>query len=319
MHPLQRYVLLQHPLLYCRPDLCVSMHWSADFSRSWLWGVFSVILVLFTMGLPRNADAQSLWLPPYQPMQFGVEAVQPDLRDIDGLSGAYFFTGTVSLTEGTEFIAEVPVAYLQTSNGETFSDSQLGNPYIGLALTPPRSPLMIEIGGRIPVSENTPTAVLGQHAEVGRPGAFLPEGGMITLAGNTRLEFTRTLSLRVRTGGFYAHSTIPAREPSMPAVNRDLFLQYSTQLWNEGDRITTGLGFTGYANLTSSGSYGANSRHDIALNVHIPAVPVVTPGVFAGWNISGTFRNAEPWEQAQDARRQVASWRFGVTLSTSLY
>lgn len=269
--------------------------------------------------MPHTTHAQSLWLPPYQPMQFGVEAVQPDIRDLEGVSGAYFFTGTVSLTSGTEFVAEVPVSYFRTDGERSGADTQLGNPYVGLALTPDRSPLMIEVGGRIPIAENTSTTVLGQHAEVGRPGAFLPEGGMLTLAGNTRFEFNRQLSLRLRAGGFYAHSTIPAREPSMPQVDRDLFLQYASNLWYEGNTFTAGLGFTGYANLTARGSYGANSRHDLGATIHISGVPVMTPGVFAGWNISSEFRQAESWRRAQDARRPVTSWRFGVSLSTTLY
>ena len=269
--------------------------------------------------MPHTTHAQSLWLPPYQPMQFGVEAVQPDIRDIEGVSGAYFFTGTVSLTSGTEFVAEVPVSYFRTNAERSGADTKLGNPYVGLALTPQRSPVMIEVGGRIPIAENTSTTVLGQHAEVGRPGAFLPEGGMLTLAGNTRFEFNRRLSLRLRAGGFYAHSTVPAREPSMPRVDRDLFLQYTSNLWYEGDTFTMGLGFTGYANLTARGGYGANSRHDLGATVHISGVPIVTPGVFAGWNISSDFRQSESWRRAQDARRPVTSWRFGVSLSTTLY
>ena len=252
-------------------------------------------------------------------MQFAVEGVQPDVRNTEGLSGAYFFTGTVSLNEGTELVAELPVAYFRTNEARPGADTKLGNPYVGLQLTPDLSPLMIEVGGRIPVAENTSTTVLGQHAEVGRPGAFLPEGGMVTLAGNARLAFSRQLSLRLRAGGFYAHSTETARAPSMPPVDRDLFAQYSTVLWYEGDTFTTGLGFTGHVNLTGRGGYGEKSRHDLAAAIHITGLPVITPGVFAGWNASSAFRTAEPWQQAQDARRNITSWRLGVTLSTTLY
>lgn len=294
------------------------MNWLLSSLRSWMLPVLGMLFI-GSLLLPRTAEAQHLWLPPYQPMQLGVEAVQPDVQDIDGLSGAYFFTGTVSLTRGTELVTELPVAYLNTSTPEDISGTQIGNPYIGLALTPRFSPIMIEVGGRVPLSDNTTTAVLGQHAEVGRPGAFLPEGGMIALAGNARLAFTRTLSLRVRAGAFYAHSTERAREPSMPRVDRDVFNQYSSQLWYEGDTILLGLGFTGYANLTARGSYGAKSRHDLSATVHIAGVPVVQPGFFTAWNVGGAFRNAEPWERAQDPSRSVASWRFGLILSTSLY
>lgn len=282
----------------------------------WKIGMF---LILGWALLPASTAAQSLWLPPYQPMQFGVESVQPDIRDLKGVSGAYFVTGTVSLTSGTEFVAEMPVAYFRTDAERSGADTKLGNPYVGLALTPKRSPLMIEVGGRIPIAENASTTVLGQHAEVGRPGAFLPEGGMFTVAGNTRLMFSESTSLRLRAGGFYAHSTEAARAPSMPKVDRDLFVQYGSVLWYEGDTFTGGLGFTGHANLTGQGNYGQKSRHDLGATIHISGVPFVTPGVFAGWNIDNESRYAESSGRAQDARRNVTSWRFGVSLSTTLY
>jgi hypothetical protein len=293
------------------------LSWTSWFSWGRLWGLLLVVGTL--AAAPQQTTAQQLWLPPYQPMQFAVEGVQPDIRNIEGLSGGYFITGTVSLTAGTELVAEVPVAYFRTNEMRPGADTKLGNPYVGLALTPDRSPLMIEVGGRIPVAENTSTTVLGQHAEVGRPGAFLPEGGMLTLAGNARVAFSRQLSLRLRAGGFYAHSTDAARAPGMPRVDRDLFTQYSTVLWYEGDTFTTGLGFAGHANLTGRGGYGEKSQHDLAATIHITGLPVVTPGVFAGWKVSNAFRDSESWQRAQNARRDMTSWRFGVTLSTTLY
>lgn len=285
-----------------------------------LWsGLWGLLLVAMLAALPHSASAQSLWLPPYQPMQFGMEAVQPDIRDLEGVSGAYFVSGSVSLNEGTELVAEVPVAYFRTRPARSAARTELGNPYLGLALTPDRAPLLIEVGGRIPVAKNTSTVVLAQHAEVGRPGAFLPEGGLVTLMGNGRIAFSRRLSLRVRAGGLYMHSTEQARAPSMPAVDRDLFVQYGTILWYEGETLTTGLGMTGHANLTGRGGYGEKSRHDLAATVHITGLPYVTPGVFGAWNVSSEFRNADAWQRARQARRSITSWRFGVSLSTTLY
>ena len=324
LHPLFGCVLLQaatHPNLF---NLILRMT-SAVLSfvrRSALAGAAITVLMLAFVSTPPSADAQGLWLSPYKAAQVGVEVVRPDMKDIDGLSAGYFFTGMVPLTAGTQFVTEMPVSHINAS--EFGSTTQVGNPYVGLAFTPRLTPVMIEVGGRLPLAEDEPVSVFGQHAEVGRYGAFLPEGGQLTGSLNTRFTLMdrpphEVITVRVRAGGSYAHSTVRAFEPSLPRVDQDLFSHYSAQFWYEGRRVDLGLGLFGYANLTSPGSYGDNSRHDLALTSHVNVYSVFSVGTFVGWRISGAFRNVDSWPRAQDATRDVTSWRFGVTLSAVLF
>jgi hypothetical protein len=236
-----------------------------------LWGL---------MALP--SPAQTLWSRPYEPNQFAVEALVPDAAsDAAALTGATFVTGTFSLSENVEVTGELPVARYRPSADGARTTTAIGNPFVGVGLSSTTVPVLVQIGARLPVAEVNPATPIGQAADVGRTSAFRPEEFALSGLLNGRLEVGRYSTLRLRTGlefGSRPSATRPDRE-------RRWRLHYDAQLWREGDRLITGLSFTGQARLSASGS----TRHHALVSV-MGNWNLVQPGLLVGTSLNDLFR-----------------------------
>lgn len=214
-------------------------------------------LVLLLGLLVPPAEGQTIWSRPYEPNQVAVEVVVPEASDASVLSGATFLTGTVSLNDNLEIGAELPVArYGATADGVS-STTALGNPYLGLGLSSTTLPLLVQLGGRLPLASSNAASRLGQAADIGRLPAFQPDEFVLSTLINGRLSVGRNSSLRLRTGIDYAS------RPQGNGRERGWRMLYEAQLWRDGDRLLTGLTLAGRAVLSSPGG----TQHHAAVSL----------------------------------------------------
>lgn len=244
--------------------------------------VFVLLLGLFVV----PAEGQTIWSRPYEPNQFAVEVIVPDASDdATILSGATFLTGTVSINDNVELAAELPVARYTTAATDESSASAVGNPYLGFGFSSTTLPFLVQVGARIPVAPSNAATRFAQTADAGRTSAFRPDEFILTSLLNGRLPVGRNSTLRLRTGLGYA--TYPAPQTT-GGRNRDWRMYYDAQIWREGDRLITGLSFTGRANLTTS----RDTQHHAGLSI-MGNWRHVQPGVVTGTSLNALFQDSE--------------------------
>lgn len=244
-----------------------------------LWISF---LLLSIIALP--SQGQTLWSRPYEPNQLAIEGIMPDAEDTQGLSGATFITGTVSISPNVEFAAELPYArFVSSVDGEPVSTS-VGNPFLGLGFSSTSIPFLLQVGTRIPVAPANRASRLGSSADVGRTPAFHPEEFSLSGLANTRVQVGRNATLRLRTGLEYA--TFPT--PTGDTRARDWRMQYDAQLWREGDRFLTGLTLAGRALLTNPGT----TQHHGALSL-MAHWERIQPGLLVGTSLNDLLIDGE--------------------------
>lgn len=245
---------------------------------------FLVALLLSLVSLP--ASAQTLWSRPYEPNQFAVEALVPDVAEEAGTgSGATFITATVSLSDNVELAAELPIARYQSSSG-TRSTTAIGNPFVGLGLSSTTIPFLLQLGLRVPTAQSNDATSIGTASDIGRISPFEPEAIAVSSLLNGRIELGRYSTVRLRTGIEYGSraSASPTNEDRIQSWR----LQYDGQVWREGDRFITGFTLTGQALLSSPGT----TRHHAALSL-MPNWNIVQPGLLVGTSLNTLFRQGE--------------------------
>lgn len=240
---------------------------------------FVVALLLSAMCLP--ATGQTLWSRPYQPNQITVETIVPDAEGAAFFSGATFITGTASLSENIELMAELPIAQFQPS-GNGASTSTIGNPYVGLGLSSTATPVLLEVGARIPAASSNRAAGIGAATDIGRTSAFVPDEFSLSALLNGRYSLGRQSSIRLRTG--FAYGSRPS--PSGSDARRTRWqMHYEAQIWRESTPLLTGLSLLGRHRLDSPGT----SEHLLSLSV-MADWSRLQPGVFAGASLNDLFQ-----------------------------
>ncbi len=236
--------------------------------------------------------AQTQFTRPYLPSTVSVEVVRPAFEDetLSGDTGALFVTGSYTLNENVELVGELPVA---RAGGEGLQPTTtLGNPLFGFAFSSTRLPILVELGGRLPVAENNLAARLGQTADYGRGSAFLQDERQLYVLGNTRYQFSETVSIRVRGGLVY--SVFENEVGSAQRTEKDLRLRYSAQAWREGDWLVLGFTFNGRGTTTAPGGYGSKSTHHVAATA-ILDIGKIAPGITVGIPLDGSARDMAPF------------------------
>ena len=257
------------------------------------------LLVVLVAGLLAPAQAQTVWSRPYEPNQIVLEGLLPELPNDDatGLSGATFLTVTRSLSETLELVAELPVARYATSRTST---TAVGNPYVGVGLSSTSTPVLLELGVRIPAVPSNRAPVAGRHTDVGRTAAFRDEAFSASALLNTRLAVGRRTTLRLRAGLTYASVHVD----STNGTESDWRLPYSAQLWREGEQFMTGLSIVGRPALSDSAPDVGRSTHHAVLSFMVDW-DRVQPGLLLGTGLDPLIN---------DGRFELVG---GVTLSIS--
>lgn len=283
------------------------------------------LLLLMSVSV-LSADAQSLWTRPYKGNQIALEVLKPSLEtgaaeERSPLTSTTFVSGTFLLSERAAIVLDLPVAHynstIQAPDDEgltgatavqppsvdlppgpaTVRQTELGNPYVGLALGPATVPFLLEAGVRVPLAASHDVAgALGQLADYDRSEAFAANQFSAQMLLNYRLGITRKLSVRLRGGGL---TTVDTQEK-----DNHLFGRYSAQAWYEGDRLILGTGFTGRALLTKGGTVSHRSVHHLG-GTFMAHFESVQPGLLLRVPLDSTLSD-------------TVNLIWGVTLSVSL-
>jgi hypothetical protein len=240
---------------------------------------FLAALLLSVLCLP--ASGQTLWSRPYQPNQITVETIVPDAEGATFFSGATFITGTASLSENIELMAELPVAQFQPS-GSGASASTIGNPYVGVGLSSTATPILLEVGARLPAASSNRAAGIGAATDIGRTSAFVPDEFGLSALLNGRYNLGRQSSIRLRTGFAYGSRPSPTGTDSRRTRWQ---MHYEAQIWRESNPLLTGLSLLGRHRLDSPGT----SEHLLSLSVMADWTRI-QPGLLAGTSLNDLFQ-----------------------------
>jgi hypothetical protein len=242
---------------------------------------FAVLaLVAITVSLaPSSAHAQSLWLPRDHDTTLLLEALKPGLELIDEEfpTGVVFLGVRHATSPGLALVAELPYAKFKGTfdlfvgpSGEV-SESELGNPYLGIEVAGGESPFFGELGVRIPVADEDKfgATIVGQLTDLTRGFAFFPNYVPIQAAINLRQKSESGIVTRLRFGPTV---TIPTED----SFDTELFGVYAWEIGYEGRCVRVGSALSGNILFTddSGSNLGARSRTQLELH-----------GDFGSWKI----------------------------------
>ena len=239
--------------------------------------------------LPAIAPGQSLWRIPYQPNQVVLETVVPQYETdrFEGGTGAAFLTGTYSLSSHIEGVVELPLSH---ATAPSTSSTALGNPYVGLGIASTTLPILVEVGARLPLGDDSIAREAATGiTDPGRTAAFGRNERSLSALLNVGIFLWPNTSLRLRGGSTYA-----IFDDAADAIDRDVRLHYGAQLWRQGEPLTIGLTFTGVGVPSDAGSFAANSRHHLGATVLLDFDSIAL-GPFIGVSLDKTVRDVAPY------------------------
>jgi hypothetical protein len=241
------------------------------------------LVVLLLLALTPASQAQSLWSTPYVPDQIALEVLQPTLQsapseDISVLTSASTLWGSYLVTDRVTVVAGMPIAHYQSTQVDEpptdVTETQIGNPYVGVGVSSTRVPLLVELGVRLPLASDASLATrAGQATDLAHREAFAPDQFAAQIIANTRWDWTRRFGFRFRGGPLL---TTPTQDA--PGTT-EAYARYGVQAWKEGDRLVAGVGLTGRALLSErGGSFTDRTTHQ-ATGTLIWNLPAVQPGL----------------------------------------
>ena len=151
----------------------------------------TLLVLLFSIIFPRIGNSQSKWLeqgrgnsisleiykpfPPTDSIIFFPDGITPGFTP---LSTTLFLIGRYNLTKNITLVGEVPFSNGDYDTTDFVIDeggAKFGNPYIGAEYYVPESPIMLELGLRIPVLTAHPIypSLVGFRADITRSAAWL--------------------------------------------------------------------------------------------------------------------------------------------------
>jgi len=171
--------------------------------------VVTMAMVVATTILPSSLAAQSIWLDRSHDKTISLEILKPDFQGKDNTTfttSALFLSLRYPLTEKVIFVAELPFPHygIESAFGYSESDNTLGNPYVGLEIRQPDSPVFGELGIRAPLTDEEKHDSAIWHGVltdlVDRFEAFMPDYLPITGMVNYRHKNSSGFALRLRGG-----------------------------------------------------------------------------------------------------------------------
>jgi len=143
-----------------------------------------------------------------------------------------------------------------------YSESQFGNPLVGLEIGAPASPFSGEFGVRFPIvdEEHLFSSEIGLFTDYDRFEVYLPDIMTFTAMANYRYKGPTGLLVQLRTGPAFMVVTEGGGDP-------ELFADYSAQAGYQGNRVTILAGLTGRAILTEEDlDFGERTIHQLGLS-----------------------------------------------------
>lgn len=260
------------------------------------------LISLAALMMPMTLMSQPIWLDQTHPRVIALEALKPEKENTEFLSSTLFLSVRLGISNNLVFVGELPFAYAALENAD-LSDSQFGNPYLGLELARAASPLFFEFGARLPVvaSDNLAT-LFGQLTDADRMEAFTPDAASLLAALNFQNVLPpKQIFLRARVGALLSVSTGAGGTTLLTSgEDSELFLLLSGQAGFDGKRIFLGAGLTGRLVFTEKGNFGRRTFLQLGANARLKL---------------GRFRPGLHFRlPLEDDLKEVLEWVGGVSL-----
>ncbi len=232
-----------------------------------------ITLVIVLMGL-AELTAQPIWLDQTQPRAIALEVLKPNQPRKDNttfLSTTLFLSLRLGISNNLVLVGELPLAYVKQDfdNAPENSETQIGNPYVGLELARGDSPIFFEFGARVPlVASENPATFFGQLTDADRLEAFAPDVTSLLAAINFQNVFPpKQIFLRARAGALLSLSTGRGVEELLNiGDDSELFFLLSGQAGYDGKCLFLGAGLTGRLVLTQEGNIGRRTFLQLGAN-----------------------------------------------------
>lgn len=196
--------------------------------------------------------AQSMWLELPGKNSFALEMSQAQFGGINAYGfnrNAWVFTPSLrmELLEGQFIKFELPIAYgsmnyASPTDPFDYSETALGNPYIGFEIRPKNSGFSFDLGARIPIAKDDKDFALssGGHVALDRLWIFLPDLTLIDGLMNYKIQTKEGIILRFRFGPELAINSAGGGK-----TETELFLRYGAMLGYQNSTISILAGPSG--------------------------------------------------------------------------
>ncbi len=200
--------------------------------------------------LPSQVAAQSIWTSQDESSSFSVEWLKPEFSDAEDMSffsSALFLSGRVWVHDDVRIVGDLPLANVDYKEGK--AGLAVGNPYLGVEVGAPESPLWGEAGGRLPLASTNNSALgVGFWSDYDRCEAFMPHVLSVFALGNYQYQHRSGFSARFRAGPLLWVNT----DKGVSGDRTEAYAVYSAQGWYDVDRARFGAGLTGRMIVTEA-------------------------------------------------------------------
>lgn len=200
--------------------------------------VLAVVLLSATF-----STAQVNWMSPLHKPGVSLELTKVSLAqpyDFSFWATQYRLSGRFFLGGDFYGLMEIPYVHLGYSNDRycwyCSNESTIGNPYIGIGLSKETSGAIFQVGARMPFTERSKNdaAEYGQLALFDHWEAFLPR--VMTLSSSFGYAAKKP-------GVFSATCQLGPVFMLPDEGDPELFADFTTELWGEGQRVRVGIGY----------------------------------------------------------------------------
>ena len=229
------------------------------------------ILAVFTLG-SSAAHGQSLWIPRNHDTVVLLEVFRPEFDDNLAIqeepTGALFLDVRHAFASGTAIVAEVALSRFRGTfdTGGFFpfyrTETEFGNPYVGVEIGGDDTPVFGEVGVRLPVgSENQPgTLLTGIASDVTRWDAFVDDYVTVRGCFNLREKTDAGITARLRFGPVLF-------VPTESNLDTEAFGVFAWQIGYEGRALRAGSALSGIIHFSDpSGNLGSRARTQVELH-----------------------------------------------------
>jgi len=224
-------------------------------------------LTICLLIISLNTAAGSIWFEPNRGNEIRLEAMKPSFKDADftSMSLVWFLSGHFKVGNNLQLRADIPYAHVSEKNGSD-SESNAGNPYVGLDVGRLDSGFSGEFGFRLPLvsdSSNLDAAIFGAMADyVDRLEAFYPDVLPVTMGASYRHQSPGGFGLRLRLAPVFWIDVGDAL-----ADGTELWLRYSGQVFFDTGTAAVGAGLSGryFASDEGDRDFGQKSLHELGL------------------------------------------------------
>jgi len=265
-------------------------------------------LLVFSMNcaLSHSAQAQSIWTQQVEPPSIGLEILKAnfdDFNDVAFSTSLIYITTQIPFSEQFVFVGELPISHADfTFQSFNFSETSVGNPYVGVKLMLENSPASFEFGLRPNVTpdDKPAAATTAFNTDVDRFEAFIPK--LVTFLGRVHYKQQTGGNFVVRLDG---GPTLWVFTDNGIDNKTQFWVNYSGMVGYDGQFFNLFGGITGRVRMSQSGSFGERSTHQL--------------GVTAGLNLGHVKPGLHFRVPIDNQLNNVINYVIGLNLNVELY